>query len=1317
MATTSVSGKERYRARFLEELDGRIDAILSAAATLRDSGLPAIPTGDSEEALALSGAVDDIYRHAHSIRGAAATLDIAPAREAADILAEVALHLNDDGALGNAAVWDLISRAADGLAVFGAACRSGHDQGTAALMATAGALRADFDRHFAPPENAAEDFAEVARMLRLSDEDIAAFGFPTTSKTPAALGARPEADGAATSTEDVAASPPVPAPTPARATEADDASPQPRLVPAADSPHGSDTTLVAERAMPENDAQDAGEDHTSTAGPDGTPDVESLVAHTGHVGLADMPLATEEPAMAAGSAAQGPLVTEAAEVEAPVAAALATPRVITIFCESGLRMLEPVPAALTALAADGRDGAAMRAARRVFHTIKGDGRQIGLEGLAALAEAAEDIFDTVLEARQGESGEDYAVPTDALPLVRRAHDILTRLFGDPGALGRDLPADAVELSQTLRDAARATAEPSGMIGAPQVTPAEERRQRLLPVFLAESRRLIDALHRHIDTLRTEPGDIRALLGATRALHTLKGNATSMNVEVIVSLADGGESLLEQLTLTAEPASPVQLAVLNDLDGALRHVVDALDRGEAYDAAALAPLIAALTNAQADRGAREVPRAASVPAEIAETPPLTVDEMAPLALSHVRLAPRQAPAVPAASEREVIAANGAPETPGTRQRHEPVKPLFAPRSSSVAARGGAERRALTENITSVDLGDVERTVNLFGRIVTARTMIAQGVDGLRHPAGESLRNSQRLRAVVDKLAAEFELVRRERRATAQGDDWDALELETFDSYAQIMLELGEIIADQEEIAGGLGEGVRRTSLLCEGDRETTERLQAALLGFRLVRLATIEPRLDQVITSTARAVGKTVKWELQGGSVAVDKAVLDAVQEPLLHLLRNAIDHGIERADERVARGKDALGTITVAASYGTNSAIIRVSDDGQGIDPEHVAARAVERGMVSAQRAATLDARAKMDLVWHAGFSTATTVTEISGRGVGLDIVRGMVERVRGSVTVESAVGRGATFVLTLPLSLSVVRTLLLRDGDAMAAVPLAQVEGVHLVRKDAITALGDRTVAMVEGRAVTLLERGLARPIALRGRLGGESVVVLQVRVSADRTVGYVVDEVLGEEDTLVKALPRYLQHRPTFVGCSVAGNGRPYAILDVRHLAEQSAGAGTSAGAAVGTLTPAPPAPPMSPLPSAGARTRGPLVLIVDDSLFMRRSLAELYQGGGFRIETAEDGEEALAAIARIGLPDLMSLDMEMPRLNGLETLSVLRQLPGGQGVPVFMVTTRGQERHRRAALEAGATRYFIKPFDGDEVLAAARAECGARTAHKSA
>ncbi|HVC81288.1 MAG TPA: Hpt domain-containing protein, partial [Chloroflexota bacterium] len=1002
MATNAPSGKDRYRARFLTELDGRIDAIFSAATTLRAAELHTLPPEEPDGGDPLSAAVDEMYRHAHSIRGAAGTLGIEEAREAADILAEVVLHLSEEGMLGDGPAWELIFRAAEGLAVFGAACRTGQDTGGTALADGLPQLRRDFERRFAPPEDAADDFAEVARVLRLTDDEIAAFRFPTQHAQPA----------------------PLEAATPVTAGQAP-----------ADAPDASPTgTLPSPLPEPTERLPSALDEPPIIK--------QSEVIST--------PLASEPSDPVALVFGQKPADAEGdGENDAPVQSLPpAESRMITIFRESSLRMAEQIPPALGNLEADRADMVAMRTLRRVFHTIKGDSRQVGLGELGSLCEAAEDVFDTIFEARQQHPEGDHPVPAEALPLLSHAYDILVNLLRGPLLLEDGLPEPARVVRRKLVDAASAVQQPERLadVAGAADRSAAERRQRLLPTFLAEARHLVDALHGHIDTLGSDPANAHALIGGTRALHTLKGNAASMRIESIARLTHGGESLLERAAATASPISPAQVGLLGDLEGAIRHVIDTVDSGEEYDSSALTALLTALTSTPVD----EAPTGSATPTAAAPLLAEPGGSTPAVHLGKVRFTPRSAaPRVPESTLETPEPATVAPA--GQPRAGAAPRPLFMPRSSSVPERATTQRRSLTGDITSVHLSEVDTAVDLFGRLVTSRTRISRGVQDLQRPASESVRNSQRLRGIIDKLAAEFEIVRRERRAASQREGWDALELETFDTYAQIMLELGEIISDQEEIAGTLGEGVRRTSLICESDLETTNDLQRSLLGFRLVRLSTLEPRLDQVITATARAVGRQIEWKLRGGSTAVDKTVLDALQEPLLHLLRNAIDHGIEPPEVRAARGKPAIGTLGVEASYGTNSLIVRVSDDGGGIDPENLAATAVRRGVLTADAARSLDARAKLELIWQPGFSTADTVTDISGRGVGLDIVRGAIGRVRGTIALESAVGLGTTFVLTLPLSLSVVRTLALRDGSATVAAPISQIEGIHLVRAENI--------------------------------------------------------------------------------------------------------------------------------------------------------------------------------------------------------------------------------------------------------------------------
>ena len=1263
MAVEVATPRQRFFARFVAELSDRVGAATIAISALQAAGLASMPTGDDEEADRLVALADDLYRNAHSIRGAAGTLSIEPVREASDILAELALHLSEQGALGDPAVWDLAGRACRQLTAMAGDLQASGALDQASLAAPLATLRADFEHRFAPPQDAADDFAEIARVLRLSDEDIAAFRFPTSSTAPASA-AIVAGDAPLTSLPVAAATPPedrVPAAggartgdlaagvIPAVQPEADQPAPN-YPVPA---PAEQTSPAVPGPAVPHHHPAYPDPAHGSPARPadtvadreddaDDDRDEDSPVDHTAPSGMA-MPPALPPPP---------------------------PPRVAIIFCESSLRMLETIPVALADLRTDRWDLEAMRVARRVFHTIKGDARQVGFHDLAGLAEAGEDIFDAVFDARAAEPEQAYGIPEAAYPLLLRAHDELLACIKHPAALVDGTATTDPALVAALGHTAALVGGPLSLPAPPERSAAEERRKRLLPTFLAESRQIIDTLHAHVAALRADPLEIAPLLGGTRALHTLKGNAASMLFDAVATLTGAGEALFEQVAVSGEAISAVQLDLLGDLEAALRHLIDAADFGETAGADSLAPLLAALATAQATTPARgRIRQPVGRPADVPEPP---AGRRYPAGTAR----PSQAPTIPIG------------------------QPLFAAPSSSDPIRSRGDRRSLTEHLTAVALPEIDRGIDLFGQLATLRTLVASTVERLEAPALESARSTDRLRRVIDKLSAEFETIRRERRAVAGRDGWDALELETFDTYAQLMLELQEIVADQQAIGGNLSEAIRRAGQASEADREAATALQKVLLGFRLVRLDTIEPRLDQVIAATARAVGKDVAWKLRGGKIAIDKAVLDAVQEPLLHLLRNAIDHGFEAREARLAAGKPADGTLTVEAAYGTNCVLVHVTDDGQGIDPEAIAASAVRKGILDPAAVAGLDARAKIELIWQPGFSTADTVTEISGRGVGLDIVQSALARVRGQVGVRSVVGQGTTFTLSVPLSLSMVRTLLLRDGQAIVAAPIGQIEGLHLARAADITLFGHTASVLVEGRALQLFSEGLATALPLAERLSDEEMVVIEVRIANERTVGFVVDEVLGEEDTLVKAMPRYLQQHAAFVGCGVAGDGSPYAIIDLPQFAAQIEAARAER-------------PDLAP-PIARRRTIGqsgkPLVLVVDDSLFMRRSLAELYEGGGFRVLTAEDGEAALALISQTGLPDLLSLDMEMPRLNGLEMLAVLRQLPGGQHVPALMVTTRGQARHRLAALDAGVSHYFTKPFDDAELLAAARATCRA-------
>jgi chemosensory pili system protein ChpA (sensor histidine kinase/response regulator) len=407
----------------------------------------------------------------------------------------------------------------------------------------------------------------------------------------------------------------------------------------------------------------------------------------------------------------------------------------------------------------------------------------------------------------------------------------------------------------------------------------------------------------------------------------------------------------------------------------------------------------------------------------------------------------------------------------------------------------------------------------------------------------------------------------------------------------------------------------------------------------------------------------------------------------MHLLRNSVDHGIEPPNDREAAGKPRVGRIMVRASVEGNQAVVTVSDDGRGIDPEKVAHIAVARGLISDARLAALSTREKLELVFRPGFSTAKEVTELSGRGMGMEIVREACTRMGGTVSIGRRESGGTVVVLRVPLSMSVVHCIVVRDGGRNLAIPATQVSFVQLVPPAAISRRRRDGYRVRIGTSI--LQLYFLPPnhsVASSPTTEFEERTVLIVPYRGER-VALAVDEIVDEEDQIVKPLPLMLQNVNRLLGAVILGDGTPVPVLNLVPLLDQ-----------IGQTVVEP----------ADAKAESPaevVVLVVDDSLTMRLALTRTLEHAGFMVETARDGQDALEHVRTHGLPQLVTLDIEMPRMDGLETLYALRHMPGGDNVPVFMLSSRTGKKHLRTADKMGATRYFTKPYHDTEFVAAVR------------
>ena len=460
--------------------------------------------------------------------------------------------------------------------------------------------------------------------------------------------------------------------------------------------------------------------------------------------------------------------------------------------------------------------------------------------------------------------------------------------------------------------------------------------------------------------------------------------------------------------------------------------------------------------------------------------------------------------------------------------------------------------------------------------------------------------------------------------------------------------------------------------------------------RMVPLAHLAGRLQRTVRQTAAAVGKSARLTVEGETTDFDKTVLEEMSEPLLHILRNAVDHGIEPAGERAAAGKPAAGTVTVRAHAEGTQVVVRVSDDGRGIDLDAVRATAAAKGFLTADEAAAAGTAALHDLLFRPGFSTAPAVSEISGRGVGLDAVKVLVGRLKGTVGVGSEPGRGTTFTIRLPLTLAVLRALMVRAGGQTFAVPLGAVVRILRLDPEYSGAIEGRDVVRIDGD--TLPRVSLAGRLNLRGGADAPPERPPVVVVSAgDRKYAVVVDEILGGREVVLKSLGTHVRRAPGIAGATLMGDGSVVLVLDPADL----------------FLAPA--AAPRAGRPAAAAPAAARhelLVLVVDDSPSVRRIVTGQLREAGIGAVTAKDGRDALDVLHRSDRrPDVVLLDVEMPRMDGYELLSTLRANPSYRDLPAVMLTSRSGDKHRRKAMDLGAAAYLVKPFQPAALLRAVR------------
>ncbi|HEY6308032.1 MAG TPA: response regulator [Candidatus Angelobacter sp.] len=882
-----------------------------------------------------------------------------------------------------------------------------------------------------------------------------------------------------------------------------------------------------------------------------------------------------------------------------------------------------------------------------------------------------------------------------------------------------------EAAESAEQSPAATIEETPVAIVPEAPPEplpqdDKVPAEVLEFFVPEAEEHLQVVTHCLLSLETKPGpeQIHRLL---RAMHTVKGSAAQVGLHRISHVAHRAEDLIGRLRDgDLQPSAEIIDICLEAVDvlkkflyrqwtddAEMEAAVQALfarigrlapvekeDQEPAADAEAAHTKIAPLEPALATQ---ERP-SQLLDLELGEAPPPRMMMVEPVA-PHSGIA-AEAKKHDAATDEEIL-------------REELLKrePTAMPQSKSVR----------------IALERLDRMMNAVGELVINRTRMLGRVAELERLADVLNFSKARMQDKVAEFQEKYEFSRiHTAPAKRPANDlfplrggyssyshtfdhalaeFSELEMDRYDDFNILSRSLTEISADITEVLTQLDGFVRRVDSDIDEFTKLAHRLQDEITQARMVPIGNLYTRLSRTVRDAAKAAGKKVEMQLAGAETELDNNIIQQISDPLIHLVRNAVAHGLERDEERYQTGKSDLGNVAVRAYHRGNHIYIEVEDDGRGIDYEKVRRTAVENGMMSAEGAAALADRDLLELLFQPGFSTAPRKTELAGRGVGLDVVRSNLALLNGEIEVETAKGRGTRFTLKVPLTLIISQALFVRCGKTMFALPLAFVEEIRRLKVSEMEEVGGKLLTKVRDLVTEVVRLDTTMGLeAIQPINGYFRMVIVNV---AGRQVGLVVEDVVRKDEIVIKSLGEYLRNLKLFPGATIAPDGSLILLIDVNRLV---------AGEAIEhrpLMTSATAGRVFAPGAQAAARGAIPreaidyvvpekVVVLVDDSISVRKFVGRMLEKAGYRVRLAADGLEALE-IASQTRCDLVVTDLEMPRTNGYELLSHLRQDEKTQRIPVMVVTSRAGAKHRERAMREGAVAFMTKPVQEEPFIAA--------------
>lgn len=902
--------------------------------------------------------------------------------------------------------------------------------------------------------------------------------------------------------------------------------------------------------------------------------------------------------------------------------------VLSGFLDEAESYLPSILDGIAAMASD-PDAETVKEAHRLTHTIAGAGAMVGLEELGQAAELLEEVLLDVAEGgltaevQLVDSANNLANEMQAHLNAHRAGEdpVLLKIAALEAAYGsaqdQNLPSTEHDPSEQAREDQQHDTEPLELV------------PELMEAFRLEAEEHLGQIASSLRALEEDPRHRGQLQQLQRTVHTLKGAAGVVGQSEVAQLSHRMEDLLDHLV---ESQAVIEADVLDSM-------VSSSD------------LMADLLHGEADPAAVEA-------------------QTARLQLSYAEM---------------LAAATPSPEGgPHGQEEAESQKP-------TTPARQAAARETVR-----VPLERLDGLARLVTELVISRSVFEERLRAFDNDMRELEQSSERLRSVSSKFETDYEVRALGRRAGHDGGPilpigprlghqeahgFDELEFDRYTEFHLLTRELTEVTADIRTLSSEMAVLASEFDAIMKRQGRVSSDIQEALKRTRTVPVSTLLARLQRAVRKLAREQGKQVKLVLEGSHVELDKAILEALADPLLHLIRNAVDHGIEPAEDRQAIGKPEGGTIHVRAEQLGSEFVILVGDDGAGLDPDLVRSAAVAGEHLAESAAFKVATHDLHQMIFLPGLSTAGEVSQVSGRGIGLDIVKSSVRQLNGDVRVESAPGEGTWFTIRLPMTVAVIRALLVKAGNDTYAIPMNSLTRVLRVSEaQAERVENDRVVEDgTETYPALRLSEILGLPELGDDQLHARNVLLFSTGVNH---LALQVEEIVGAREIVVKNLGPYLERVRGIAGASIMGDGSVVLILNPADLVDSPR---------IQTQSKAP-----EPVDAA------PLVMIVDDSLSVRRVVSGLFESSNWESIQARDGVEALEMLQSAGrLPDVILVDIEMPRMDGYELMAALRSNAAYQNIPLVVLTSRAGEKHRRKAMEAGATDYITKPYQDEALL----------------